>query len=67
MSRILSLKYNLSEEEYESFLYLIDFLQRKGFPIDFKSILQAGLNQLLSNYFKEEWSKEKKGVKNEAH
>lgn len=56
----------LTEEEHEEFFQIIEFLHRKRFPINFKSILKAGLNQLLSNYFRKEWREEKKkrrGVK----
>ena len=62
MKHNISLKYNLTQEEHENFVCLVRFLQRKGFPIDFKSILQAGLNQLMSNYFKEEWGQKKAKV-----
>lgn len=61
MERMLSLNYNLTEEEYRSFILLVNFLQRQGFPIDFKAILQAGLNELMSNYFAREWGK-KNGI-----
>ena len=55
MEHRISLAYGLTKEEYENFVFKMDFLRKKGFPIDIKSILLAGLNQALNVYFKEFW------------